>query len=371
MDLSPTHRSPAPARISGYDLARALAVFGMVLVNFKVVMCMGDPALHATWLGRAVGMLDGRAAATFVVLAGVGISLGSARQLAGADAAGRKLARIRLWKRAAFLFVVGLLYIPIWPADILHFYGVYIAVAALLLNVASRRLVGLALALVSAHALLLLTLDYERGWNFETLSYVDFWEPAGMLRHLLFNGFHPVIPWLAFLLFGMVLGRLNMRERSTRARVFLAGAGAAIVAQATSWMLIGSLGDALSGQELEDLSAVFGTDPMPPMPLYMFAAGGTACASIALCVELGERFGTALWLRSLVSVGQLALTLYVAHVVLGMGLLGAAGRLEHQSLPFAVGMAFVFCAVATLFAILWRKRFARGPLEECMRRVCS
>ena len=60
-------------RIIGYDLARALAVFGMVVVNFKTVMSaeQGGPA----WLGGLVGLLDGRAAATFVVLAGVGIAL--------------------------------------------------------------------------------------------------------------------------------------------------------------------------------------------------------------------------------------------------------------------------------------------------------
>ncbi len=30
--------APAPDRIVGYDFARALAVFGMVIVNFNVVM---------------------------------------------------------------------------------------------------------------------------------------------------------------------------------------------------------------------------------------------------------------------------------------------------------------------------------------------
>ena len=49
-------------RIVGYDLARALAVFGMVTVNFKVVMTTPDAG--PAWLARTVELLEDRAAAT-------------------------------------------------------------------------------------------------------------------------------------------------------------------------------------------------------------------------------------------------------------------------------------------------------------------
>ena len=119
-------------RIIGYDLARALAVFGMVVVNFKIVM--GAEKNGPAWLAGLVGLLDGRAAATFVVLAGAGLSLLSQKGRMQKDR--DRLARDRhtLLKRALFLFIFGLLYTPIWPADILHFYGVYIALAAFLLS---------------------------------------------------------------------------------------------------------------------------------------------------------------------------------------------------------------------------------------------
>jgi len=60
-------------RIVGYDLARAIAIFGMVVVNFKIVMGAGQNG--PAWLVSSVGLLNGRAAATFVVLAGVGLWL--------------------------------------------------------------------------------------------------------------------------------------------------------------------------------------------------------------------------------------------------------------------------------------------------------
>ena len=60
-------------RIEGYDVARALAVFGMVLVNYKSTM--GSEYLGPEKLVGILSFLDGRAAALFVVLAGIGISL--------------------------------------------------------------------------------------------------------------------------------------------------------------------------------------------------------------------------------------------------------------------------------------------------------
>lgn len=78
-------------RFDGLDLARAFAVFGMVIVNFKVVMtCVSGPddmygylrfigsltlKSDPAWLIAFTGSLEGRAAATFVTLAGGGTAL--------------------------------------------------------------------------------------------------------------------------------------------------------------------------------------------------------------------------------------------------------------------------------------------------------
>ena len=148
-----TNKSPRTSRIPGYDLARALAVMGMVLVNFKVVM--GAEKAGLSWLIWLVGCLDGRAAATFVVLAGVGLSLISQRVRITQDLSGIAQNRKMLLKRALFLFVVGFLYTPIWPADILHFYGIYIALGAVLLTASNRWLWGLSLTFMGIFVLLI------------------------------------------------------------------------------------------------------------------------------------------------------------------------------------------------------------------------
>ncbi len=352
-------------RIIGYDLARALAVFGMVIVNFNVVM--SEPAAGPAWLATALRLLEGRAAATFVVLAGIGIALLSRQARDSSDPTAMASTRSTLLRRALFLFVVGLLYTPIWTADILHFYGVYIAAAAFLFASPPRRLWAIAWSLVLGFVGLMAMLDYDRGWNWETLEYTGFWSLQGMVRHVLFNGFHPVVPWLAFLLLGLIVGRLDMTDPATRRRVLVAGAGAAVATEILSRVLVRLTGAGRAPNVVPELEFLLGTAPMPPMPLYMIAGAGTACAVIALTVGIGIRFGHVAWIRPLVHTGQLALTLYVAHVVLGMGTIESLGGLQDRSLTFVVGSSVLFCGLGVVFSHVWRRRFRRGPLEAIMR----
>jgi uncharacterized protein len=356
---------PVDRRIVGYDLARALAVFGMVVVNFKIVM--GAEHNGPAWLVGLVSLLSGRAAATFVILAGIGISLLSRKARISNDGAQLGRDRNTLLRRALFLVVVGLLYTPIWPADILHFYGIYIAVAACLLSASTRRLWIFSGLLISGSVAMILMLDYGHGWNWETLDYSGFWSPAGMIRHLFFNGFHPVIPWLGFLLVGMIVGRQDVGNPAVRRRLFTWGAAVALSAEGLSRLLMTALSRNGNPVDQETVVALLGTGPMPPMPLYMFAGAGTGVVLIVASVSFGLKYGDATWLRPFIATGQLALTLYVGHVLLGMGILESIGKLENQSLVFSLLASAVFCAVSVVFAFYWRRRFKRGPVEAIMR----
>jgi hypothetical protein len=63
---------PEADRVLGYDVAHSPATLGMVVVHFSLVMAADRTA--PAWLAEVPGFLDGRAAATFVILAGVGIA---------------------------------------------------------------------------------------------------------------------------------------------------------------------------------------------------------------------------------------------------------------------------------------------------------
>ncbi len=381
--MSSTHNLDGSSkRLDGLDLARALAVFGMVIVNFKVVMTlfsapddmygylrfigMVESKPDPLWLVKFTKLFEGRASATFVTLAGAGIGLMAAR---ASQVGQRASIRVKLLKRSLFLLAAGLAYIEIWPGDILHCYGVYIALATLFLAASGRTLwvaAGLAVTLFLA---MLVTLDYEKSWNWLTLDYADFWTFPGFARNTLFNGFHPLFPWIAFLFVGLWLGRRLAAGRRNLKTLFWLGFITAIAAETASRLIIRTVRWSESSIDLETAKALFSTESMPPSVFYILAAGGTALAVICLSLGVAGRWPTAWWVKPLAATGRLALTLYVAHVVIGMGLLDAMGCLEGRSLTFSVSCALGFCALSILFATLWTRSFKRGPVEWLMRKL--
>jgi uncharacterized membrane protein YeiB len=136
--VEPVH-SPvgeAAGRILGYDVARSMALLGMIVVHFGLVMA-ADPTRPA-WSAMIMHVLDGRAAATFVVLAGVGLTLRSRRAVAAEDPRAIAPVRATLIRRGLFLLVLGFVNLVIWPGDILRVYGVSLIVAAGLITASDR-----------------------------------------------------------------------------------------------------------------------------------------------------------------------------------------------------------------------------------------
>ncbi len=355
---------PDSTRIEGYDAARALAILGMMIVNFKLVM---GSTQDTGGLAFLTGLLEGRAAALFVLLAGVGLTLLSRRTALSSDDQARRTARISILKRAGFLMVLGLGLSLIWPPDIMRFYGVYLTISAAFLFAPDRWLLWGAGASVVGFVGLFFILDYGTGWDWSTLTITDGWTPMGMIRSLLYNGFHPALPWAAFLLVGMWLGRQDVTNPVFRRRMMGVSIGALILAEVASLALIGMTTPALGA---ETAALLFGREVLPPMPLYVLSAGSSALLVIMVMIELGRHLqGGWLW-RVLVTTGQLALTLYLSHILIGMGLIAALGWLNSgQSLALAVSYAVGFYAIGAVFAVWWRRKQAQGPLESLMRRL--
>ena len=109
-------------RIIGFDIARGIAILLMIIVNFKLAF---NAYSGNSYLLTAVRFLIGKAAALFVILAGIGMSLLSKKFLVNKNKAGLQSVKKRIWKRSVFLFIIGLAYLPVWPADILHYYAFY------------------------------------------------------------------------------------------------------------------------------------------------------------------------------------------------------------------------------------------------------
>jgi uncharacterized protein len=353
-------------RIIGLDVARALAVIGMIIVNFKVVF--GAEGL--SWAKSFASVFDGKAAATFVVLAGVGLALMTNSAIKNNDKLKLKIAKIRIAKRALFLFVIGISYITIWPADILHFYGIYMVIILMVLPFKERTILILGSAIILFYPMLLIFWNYETGWDFISLNYQDFWTFEGFIRNLFFNGFHPVMPWTAFMLFGYWFGKQDLHNDKFIKKTFLLSTLIFISIQILSYLSISFLAEGNKEAALE-LTEILGTNPMPPLPFYMFNGISIAFAIISACILIARRFENTLIIDALNKTGQLALTFYVAHVIIGMGIieLVAPEKMGNYTVEFSVSYAIVFSLLCIIFAIFWRKYKKYGPLEWILRKL--
>lgn len=343
------------ARLEGLDLARYVAFVGMVIVNFKIAMgAEGQAGL----LNNLTTALEGRAAATFVVLAGIGLGLAGRKGL-------NQTISVTV-KRAIFLLLLGLLNMTIFDADILHYYAFYFLFGVLLLPLANGALFTVLIGLNIVFTLMILGLNYDAGWNWDDYTYSGFWTPVGFVRNLFFNGWHPVIPWLGFLVFGIILSRISLAQRATQATLVLSG----IVAFAGAGLISGALGAQL-GQIDPELAELVTTEPVPPMPLYMLAGLGAASIVVGICLMVSDHLKALGLLQLIVPAGRQTLTLYIAHILIGMGTLEALGMLEGQSVANAVVASVLFCLVATLYALIWARWFKRGPIEAAMRKLAG
>ena len=329
-------------RTPAIDIARFMAFCGMVLVNFRIAASV---TATADWPSAVTSALEGRAAALFVLLAGLGLSLGQATPK-------------RILKRAAFLFLLGLLNLTIFEADILHFYALYFLVAALLYRASDPALLGATVLIVLTGYVCLFALDYSANWDWETLTYNNFTTLSGFLRHSFLNGWHPVFPWAGFLTFGMWLGRQDLTGLRTQYRLVLWGSVAGITATLPQHLVHSA-----------ELAELLGTAALPPTPFYMVSAAGSACACLGLLLLAAPHFPN--WISAPLAVtGRQALTLYLAHIIIGMGVLEALDLLDGTLRTGAIfAYSLGFCAACVIYANVWRRVWRHGPLEAVLKRL--
>ncbi|WP_317618462.1 DUF418 domain-containing protein [Paenibacillus sp. PL91] len=351
-------------RITGFDLARAFSIFGMIIVNFKISMLAdkGGP----DWLITFAGLFEGRASAVFVVLAGIGFSIMTRKARQGNRSEMQK-SRNLVWKRSIYLLLLGFILLFLgWSADILHYYALFLFLASFLIRASNKMVLSIAAVIVLASQFFLLNFDYTIGWNASFHTYTDFWTIKGFMRHLWFNGYHPALPWFSFFLVGMWMGRMDMADHHARRKWLTTSLIIAIGLEIISVIAI-KIGSIYLGGEAAVY--LFQTKPMPPNIWYMATATSTAIAFILLSVYVAEMRGARRFVSLFIQTGQMALTQYVLHVIVGLGFLEAIGILENQSLPFAVLYSTFYFAAAIFFSHIWSLKFDRGPLEALMRKL--
>ncbi len=360
-----TSEAQKTGRLVGIDVARALAIGGMALVHFVMVLSanrVDDSVL--SWLYER---LAGRPAMVFMLLAGIGISLRFRNVTTDEQAATKKAS---LFRRGWFFLAVGFLNLLLWPGDILRVYGIAYLIASFFALSGNRTLFVWVFGILGAFLACIFTIDFGTNWNFETLEYANLWTVKGSLLNLFYNGFRALLPWLAVLFVGIWVGRFDLKSPRVRLTFFAAGLATWALAESASLGLVSMLGDAASASEMEEIQAVFGTDSLPPMPLFLCSAGGLAIALIMFCTHVCEKLSDDVT-RWLATPGQLAFTWYSGHIFVVV----AAGVVTEfrgdASMAVAWIVSSVFFVTMCGLSVWYRRYYKSGPLESAMRTIAG
>lgn len=352
-------------RIIGFDLARAYAIFGMYIVNFNIVFGNSN---DTSWSAQFLSLFSGNSSTVFIMLAGMGIALMTNRSSYTQEEK-YKLKRTLL-KRALFLFGLGLLLSLWWPADILHFYGVYMCIAALLIFLDKKYYLYTTVCIIFLFHILLIILPYETGWNFQKLEYEGFWTVNGFLRNTFYNGWNAVFPWLAYYTVGMYLGRLDWTLAHTQFKMLTIGFLFYI-----SVLLLQFVSNHLSIHE--DLRVFINADYLPPLFPFMISTLGFGLMLIAFFMYGSKFISENSFAQNLAKTGQMTLTHYISHLTIGILffelIIGKNTTVKSNSITFIhpmiiLAFAIVYFIASYHFSKFWAKKFKIGPFELLMRK---
>jgi hypothetical protein len=365
-----------PGRVVGLDMARCLALLGMMATHALVPVDEDG----VTFVQQLAG---GRASALFALLAGVTLALttGGTEPVRGPDRVARSAG---LAVRALVVAAVGLAlgHLDTGIAVILAYYGVLFLFGVPFLGLRARSLAvlsGIWLCVVPVLSHLLRPHLPAPGYDSPDFGMLA--APGRLLSELLFTGYYPAVPWLAYLLAGMAIGRLDLSR--ARAAVTLLVPG--LLLAAASWFLSDALlsrpavtetlrrtYDGARGGELSEVLAhgLFGTTPTGSW-WWLAVRAPHSATPFDLAHTLGSAMvviGVSLLLARLAprtlavvfGAGAMTLTLYTAHVVMRTPQIwpGDGPDIFARHAVFALSVGALF-----------RLRGVRGPLEAVVRRL--
>ena len=367
-------------------MARAVALAGVFVQNYVVAFNIKPlrtdawPDAFRGWLARLVdytqGPLTTRFAASLVTIFGIGLTMLSRR-----DAFSPWIAV----RRGLLLFVGGMWFNTVWPGTILPFYGMYLILLAPFTRIKRSWILLVSAVTITAltflsRALIFFALEKDRGRLSEDLSWLAMRspngdrlgvsDPRGFAGSMLYWGAHPLLPWLAFVLVGMWVGRTAWH--TSRIQMRLIGAGSVMVAAgygvASVMTRVGS--GRWDWAWSTTLSSPYRKNPIKyDAPLYVLTTVGSSIAGIGLVLYSATRFPAAVVVRWLARAGTVTLSIYVLHGAIPAGLFRWALTDPLIGVGWSVLLAVGAWVAAMALGGWWARRFGLGPLEWLLRRV--
>jgi len=332
-------------RIVGIDVARGLAVLGMYGAHVGVTEPF-DWSTPGTWLD----VVNGRSSILFAVLAGVSIAIISGGRSVAAGPALRR-SRVRVLVRAVLVFAIGLALVALDTriAVILPVYAVLFVAAIPVLRWRPRWLFVAAGVAAVVGPVVAVLVDLTAG-------------EGGPVVDLLFTGHYPAVIWIAFVLVGLGVGRLELASPSIGPRMLLAGVSLSVLGYGAGVAAESAVASSTTPVPL-DVRLLATVEAHSGSPFEVVGSTGFALAVLALCLLAARPLRIPLY--PVAAVGSMALSAYTAHVVIVWAIGdGAFTRADNGLyLAFVVG-ALVLCS-------LWARFLGRGPLERLLTGVST
>ena len=391
-----------PPRILGIDLARGIAIIGMMAAHMASL-----PALEwsepSTWGGVVVG----RSSLLFAFVAGVSLALVSRNPRYHSDI-GRARFRLELLGRAMAVFAIGLgcELMNSGIAIILTVYGVLFLCIIPFIWVPTKRLILMAIGLGALGPVLVLV-----------LRNVSLQPSASGLDLFLFN-IYTLPAWLTFMLAGLVLGRQNLGSVRVAVTAVLVGILLAVIGYSFGYLgdnklteyqasldtgsasayessldldmddfpatdanksVVTSEVDSGEDDEYTYLTGVRDTFTWSPVwgalvtatdhsggTMEIIGSGGFVLALVGLCLLIARPLR---WLILPIACGgSMPLTTYVVHIAAFTALSAGPGQeFTKGSVEMWAWNVAAILAGATLWALVWGK----GPLERLVARAAK
>ena len=354
------------SRLIGLDVTRAIALIGVVVMNYHGNLNdqgNGTDLWHRLFNVYS-GVLSTRFAATFVLVAGIGTALLSQRAYEKNHEVGKL--RIRLVRRGALLIFGGYFLNDAWPGTILFYYGAYFILSAIFTMWKSRSIIILAVTTaVTAAAISSWELNRQNLGH-----YTDWMHPQSIdsVKDLFLRIFidytHPVFPWLSFFCIGIVIGRnLEIVRKSWRRITTIC---------LLILVLCYSVSAVLNFQNLRSNSVIHVITSMQPFSrglFYTLTSGAIAIIAFLVITYLAEKFENNRLVVHLQRSGQVTLSLYLLHVLAYYALVKWSHMITATGLDTALIFAGVFWLFAITIASWWQHHFGQGPAERLYRAI--
>lgn len=242
-------------------------------------------------------------------------------------------------------------------------------IAAFLIFLPRQFFIYAALLAIVLFHILLVIIPYNTGWNFDTLMYEDFWTFKGFIRNTFYNGWNAIFPWIAYFFLGMYLGRLDWNNPRVPRLVLIIG----LVVYAFVFS-IQRFGPVITQDT--DFLFYLTADYLPPFLPFMMGTASFGLVLISIFILIGRKVTESKLSKILAATGQMTLTHYVSHLVIGIVLLAC---LTDKDLSYEIlntdptapqiilGFSIFYFIFSCVFSYYWSKKFNHGPLERMIR----